>query len=104
VTDLTDDVCDVVYDVVGTPLDIEWQGLTMYALFENIKNGFPALDEVKSCAGPDAKDLVTRLLMKDPFKRITLDECLRHPFIRFTDTTTPKFRLTNPLSMVLYIF
>ena len=31
--------------------------------------------------GPQAADLLQRLLVKDPTKRLTLDAALRHPFV-----------------------
>lgn len=34
-----------------------------------------------ACVGPQAADLLQRLLVKDPTKRLTLDAALRHPFV-----------------------
>ena len=48
--------------------------------YEAIVNFTPVM---KDTMDEDAKDLIQRLLEKDPKKRITVDDILKHPFITF---------------------
>jgi serine/threonine protein kinase len=56
-------------------------------LYQKIMNGayrWPTKPEVSD----SAKDLVRRLLEKNPKKRMTADECLKHPWITGQTVTT----------------
>ena len=70
----------------GTPNDTNWPGVTKLPLYnklcprtnfpnsfnEHFKN-FPKIDEV-------SMDLFSKMLTLDPKKRISIDDCLKHPF------------------------
>ena len=47
-----------------------------------------------------AKDLVRRLLEKDPKKRMTADECLEHPWIKVNKIT----KIYNIFIIIIIIF
>jgi len=40
------------------------------------------LEELYPGAGPDAIDFLSRTLVFNPYFRITLDECFKHPFFK----------------------
>lgn len=72
--------------------ELPFNGFNEYGLFKNIVNKtltFPSTKHVKRTTDGDVKeldylkDLITRLLMKDPNKRITIDEIKVHPFILY---------------------
>jgi len=80
--------------VTGPPIDVWAIGVTLYflyfgkipfngdteaLLYENIRTHevqFPAE------SGPELRDLLTRLLQKNPEKRITLQQVKEHPWVR----------------------
>lgn len=54
-----------------------------------VETGFPSFHLLffnffRSSVSDSAKDLITKLLDKDPKTRLTVDQCLQHPwFVRF---------------------
>jgi len=40
------------------------------------------VDKIWSKVTKNAKDLISKMLEKDPFKRISADEALNHPWIK----------------------
>ena len=77
-----------IFSIWGTPTEETWEGVTKlpnYVEFEPVerqsfKSLFPGLDE-------NLIDLLENLLVLDPNKRLTLDECLEHPF--FNESPDP---------------
>jgi polo-like kinase 1 len=56
---------------------------TVEQTYENIKNNryiFPAHIDVSL----DAKDLINRILVMDPIKRLSLQEILEHKYMQFS--------------------
>jgi serine/threonine protein kinase len=58
----------------GPPFEAEGNSAT-YERIKSIDLGFPAH------VSPEAQDLITKLLKKDPNRRITLEQVLEHPWI-----------------------
>lgn len=51
-------------------------------LFINIYNvNYEFCDEDWGFISDEAKDFISRLLIKDPLKRMNIDECFQHPWI-----------------------
>eukprot|EP00940_MAST-03C_sp_MAST-3C-sp2_P002432 g2432.t1 len=87
----------------GLPADIWAVGIVAYimlcgyppfygdsdiALFRSIRNDLVEFDSQDwSCQSAGAKDFVRKLLEKDPARRLTADECLKHPWIMSTEVT-----------------
>jgi len=80
------DQLNVIFDVIGTPTEEEMSFVTDAKALEylktfsqrtrvDLKTKYPA-------AGDDALDLLNKMLVFNPFFRITIDECLNHPFLQ----------------------
>jgi mitogen-activated protein kinase 15 len=48
-------------------------------LLGNIKYVYPTIDF--ECSDDNAKDLIKKLIVFDPEKRLTAEECLSHPYV-----------------------
>jgi calcium-dependent protein kinase len=68
---------------------------------ELVNNPVPLPDDLWGFVSADARDLVEKLLTKDPTTRITIEEALQHPFLdqaknrKALRTETSKVLLTN---------
>ena len=82
--DTHSDQLNVIFDVIGTPSEdellfvtdpkaVEYLMTFEYRKRVDFKEKFPA-------AGDDALDLLNKMLVFNPFFRITVEECLAHPF------------------------
>ncbi|GAA6025425.1 hypothetical protein JCM8202_005293 [Rhodotorula sphaerocarpa] len=91
------DQLNVIFQALGTPTEQEWPGftkLTSGATFERKpKNDLSLLF---TAAGPEAIDLLQRMLAYDPHRRITARESLSHPFFHAAPRPTPTRRLPKP--------
>lgn len=91
---LSPEQCGGTKEFLGKPLDIWAMGVTLYYmlcnrppfvarrlgdLYESIKSEEVSLSQEIS---PELKDLITRLLEKNPLKRIQLPELKEHPWMR----------------------
>eukprot|EP00358_Blepharisma_japonicum_P003847 CAMPEP_0202951866 /NCGR_PEP_ID=MMETSP1395-20130829/34181_1 /ASSEMBLY_ACC=CAM_ASM_000871 /TAXON_ID=5961 /ORGANISM="Blepharisma japonicum, Strain Stock R1072" /LENGTH=231 /DNA_ID=CAMNT_0049660259 /DNA_START=701 /DNA_END=1393 /DNA_ORIENTATION=+ len=56
-------------------------GKTRDEIFNSIQNGLDLSSSDYVLASDEAKDLITKMLQKDPKKRITAEEALNHPWI-----------------------
>lgn len=58
-----------------------------------------AFNQIFSFASPDALDLLKKLLMFDPAKRITVEEALKHPYLKnlHLEEDEPTRDLVDPL-------
>ncbi len=78
------DQLNVIFDIVGTPNEEEKSFVTDAKALEYLKtfNARPRVDfaELYPAAGKDAIDLINKMLLFNPYFRITVDETLAHPF------------------------
>jgi len=76
----------VIFEVIGTPNEDDKSFVTDAKALEYL-NSFPAKEKVDlktmyPGAGEEAIDLLHRILIFNPYFRITVDECLAHPFFK----------------------
>ncbi len=73
-----------IFQIMGTPNEDIWPGVTKLPEYKytfpqwkakNLSEMFPDFDK-------DGLDLMTKCLMMDPDKRITIREALNHPFVK----------------------
>jgi len=80
------DQLNVIFDVIGTPTEEGMSFVTDAKALEylktfstrsriDLKTRYPAADD-------DALDLLHKMLLFNPFFRITVDECLNHPWLK----------------------
>ncbi|EHY66772.1 CMGC/CDK/CDK7 protein kinase [Nematocida ausubeli] len=82
---------ELIYSTVGTPTIEEWESIG------HNKDGLKMPSHVPRCnfascfgaAGPDAIDLLNKMLVYDPTKRITILEILNHPYFTNSPAPTP---------------
>eukprot|EP00878_Enallax_costatus_P023670 GHUV01025198.1.p1 GENE.GHUV01025198.1~~GHUV01025198.1.p1 ORF type:complete len:812 (+),score=246.94 GHUV01025198.1:450-2885(+) len=65
--------------------DLPFKGSSQAALFKAIQRG--AYQPLPQTISPEARDLVTRLLLVDPAARITWSELSRHPWLNGTSSS-----------------
>lgn len=79
------DQLNVIFEVIGTPTEEEYSFVTDAKALEYLKTFAPRkridFKTKYPAAGDDALDLLNRMLVFNPFFRISLEECLNHPFL-----------------------
>jgi mitogen-activated protein kinase 1/3 len=79
------DQLNVIFDVLGTPTEEDCSFITDTNALEYLKMFSPKkridFSQKYPAAGPEAIDLLNKILVFNPFYRITVDECLNHPFV-----------------------
>jgi len=79
------DQLNVIFDVIGTPTEEEFSFVTDSKAIEYLKTFTTRkrsdLKVRYPAAGDDAMDLLNKMLVFNPFFRITVDDCLNHPFL-----------------------
>lgn len=80
------DQLNVIFDVLGSPTQEDISFVTDEKALNYLKRfyaGKPRCDFKKKypAAGADAIDLLNKILVFNPFYRITLSECLKHPYL-----------------------
>ncbi|KAG0169726.1 TFIIH complex serine/threonine-protein kinase subunit kin28 [Apophysomyces sp. BC1034] len=83
-----------IFHALGTPSEIDWPGMTSLPDYIQFKT-FPKvpLQQYFTAAGSDALDLLEKMLVFDPNKRWTAQECLGHPYFRNQPLATPPEKL-----------
>lgn len=76
----------VIFDVIGSPNEEDKSFVTDQKALEYL-NAHPKKEKVNLAtiypgAGEEAIDLLHRVLIFNPYFRITIDECLDHPFFK----------------------
>lgn len=79
------DQLNIIFQKLGTPNEEDRSFVTDQKAIEYL-NAFPNIDrldfkEIYKGGGEDALDLLNKFLQFNPYFRITVDECLEHPFL-----------------------
>ncbi len=100
---LATDQLNVILGVVGKPSEEDCAFITnpetLKVLREMPEIPRKDLSENYPDAGKDAIDLLNRMLVFNPFKRLTVDECLDHPY--FAEIRKKEAELSSPEPVVL---
>ena len=79
------DQLNMIFSVLGTPKEEDLDFVTDAKALEYIKSFPPKkpsdLSEIYPAATPDCIDLLKKTLEINPKKRLTIDECINHPFL-----------------------
>ncbi|KAI8350134.1 kinase-like domain-containing protein [Blakeslea trispora] len=83
-----------IFHALGTPTETDWPGMSTLPDYVQFKT-FPKvpLRQYFTAAGTDALSLLEQMLMFDPNRRWTAEECLGHSYFRNTPLPTPPDRL-----------
>ncbi|ORY94807.1 kinase-like domain-containing protein [Syncephalastrum racemosum] len=83
-----------IFHALGTPTEADWPGMTSLPNFVQFKM-FPkvSLRQYFSAAGTDALDLLEKMLVFDPAKRWTAEDCLKHAYFRNSPLATAPDKL-----------
>jgi mitogen-activated protein kinase 1/3 len=80
------DQLSIIFDVIGTPSEDEMSFVTDQKALEYLHTFKPLersdLTNVYPGAGPDAIDLLNKILVLNPYFRISLAECMEHDFFK----------------------
>ncbi len=88
-----------IFHALGTPTEMDWPGMSSLPDFIQFKT-FPKvpLRQYFTAAGVDALSLLEQMLVFDPNKRWTAEECLGHSYFKNTPLPTPSEKLPRVLS------
>lgn len=88
-----------IFHALGTPTEMDWPGMSSLPDFIQFK-AFPKvpLRQYFTAAGVDALSLLEQMLVFDPNKRWTAEECLGHSYFKNTPLPTPSEKLPRVLS------
>jgi mitogen-activated protein kinase 1/3 len=91
----------VIFEVIGTPNEEDKSFVTDQKALEYL-NAFPRkervdLNTVYPGAGEEAIDLLHRILVFNPYFRLSLDECLNHPFFKKVRKAEKELVAENPI-------
>ncbi|KAI7892982.1 kinase-like domain-containing protein [Mucor mucedo] len=83
-----------IFHALGTPSEIDWPGMSSLPDFIQFKT-FPKvpLRQYFTAAGTDALSLLEQMLVFDPSRRWTTEECLGHSYFRNTPLATAPEKL-----------
>lgn len=85
------DQVSTIFQAIGTPTEKQWplmKDLPFYMEFTECQ-GTP-FKNVLTAASHEAIDLLEKLLVYDPTKRLSVDEALNHRFFKSGDITKPE--------------
>jgi len=73
----------IIFDVLGTPKELDWIKTPQAKKWvQKLEPHYGKnLEELFSKATPKARDLIGKMLLLDPSKRISAVECLEHPYL-----------------------
>lgn len=82
----TNDQLAVIFEVIGSPSEDDKSFVTDSKAIEYL-NAFPKREKIDLStiypgAGEEAIDLLHRILVFNPYFRISIDDCLEHPFFK----------------------
>lgn len=83
-----------IFHALGTPSDADWPGMSSLPDYIQFKS-FPKvpLRQYFTAAGTDALSLLEQMLVFDPSRRWTAEECLGHSYFRNTPLATEPSKL-----------
>lgn len=90
-----------IFNVVGTPNEIDWPGVSSLPSFTEFEARSPiSLDKILGGTDAAALDLLSKMLTLNPNKRISADEALKHPYFsnapepaKSEDLPVPKIKI-----------
>ncbi len=93
----------VIFDVLGSPSEEDYSFVSDPKAAEYLK-AFPGKKRVDfalkyPAAGPEALDFLNKTLTFNPFFRLTVDECLNHPFVRPARNQTQEIAATEAIKL-----
>lgn len=95
------DQLNVIFDVIGTPTEEDYSFVTDTKAIEYLKTFLPRKKinfKTRYPGAPDnALDLLNRLLVFNPFFRITVEECLNHNFLAAVRDKSLETRAPTPV-------
>jgi mitogen-activated protein kinase 1/3 len=98
------DQLNVIFDIIGTPNEEEKSFVTDAKALEYLKtfNVRARVDfsEIYPGAGKDAIDLINKMLLFNPYFRITVDEVLAHPFFKGVRDLSKEILAKNSVELV----
>jgi len=83
----------IIFEVIGTPTEEDISDFVTDAKAREYLESFSKrprkdLTELYPASGPEAIDLLNKILVFNPYYRLSLEECLKHPF--FTKVRKPE--------------
>jgi len=86
-----------IFHVTGTPTEENWPGVSLLPNYLEFSPA-PAMDyrQLLSAATPDVLDLLARMLILDPSKRITTAQALQHEYFNNPPEPTAPINLPRP--------
>eukprot|EP00826_Nyctotherus_ovalis_P018915 TRINITY_DN1574_c0_g1_i14.p1 TRINITY_DN1574_c0_g1~~TRINITY_DN1574_c0_g1_i14.p1 ORF type:complete len:446 (+),score=118.63 TRINITY_DN1574_c0_g1_i14:176-1513(+) len=97
------DQLNVIFDIIGTPNEEEKSFVTDAKALEYLKTFTvrPRVDfnETYPAAGKDAIDLINKMLLFNPYFRITVEEILAHPFFKSIRESANEFVANKPVEL-----
>ena len=88
---------DTIFSVFGTPTETNWPDHSSLPLctrgLEWDSSPSIPFDEIFTAASADALSLLRSMLVLDPNKRFTAEQCLSHPYFLNDPSPTPKEKL-----------
>ena len=97
------DQLNLIFDVLGTPSEEDCSFVTDSKALEYLK-AFPYkkradLSEKYWTATPEAIDFLNKILLFNPFFRMTIDECLDHPFLEKVRDPSREIVASQPIKL-----
>ena len=91
----------MIFEVIGSPSEDDKSFVTDQKALEYL-NAFPKRDRVDLSsvypgAGEEAIDLLHRILVFNPYFRLSIDECLDHPFFKKVRKSEKELAAENPI-------
>jgi len=86
-----------IFETLGTPTDDDWPGMKELSDYVEFKK-FPRIPfpDIFSAAGDDLLDLLNKLFLYDPVKRIGATQSLKHSYFSNRPAPTPAHLLPQP--------
>ncbi|KAJ3050491.1 TFIIH complex serine/threonine-protein kinase subunit kin28 [Rhizophlyctis rosea] len=90
---------DMIFQALGTPTEADWPGMKHLPSFVEFKRyQRTPYSQLFTAAGPDALDLLDKLLQFDPLKRLSAADTLDHFYFRNSPRPTPPEKLPRTKS------